>query len=717
MRKILTLVLLIILSGISAYAQKETNIWYFGIKAGVDFRSGKPVALSDGVLQTNEGCATICDKNGNLLFYTDGSKIWNRRHQTMPNGTGLRGSSTTTQSAVIVKLPESDSIYYVFTISPQCRSGVGLAYSIVDLGAGFQDGAVTKKNINLKSQMTERLTAVAHSNGTDIWIIGRSCNGNEFYTYLLTKDGITNAPVKSNAGGTYNSISGSDAIGYMKASPDGKLIAFVTYESNHLELLEFDNTSGKITSKIIHTSFDYEGLYGLEFSPGGSKLYISNYKESSDIYQFDLKSLDPDDFESSRKNITHKGLSRTYSALQTGPDGKIYSSIQGSSYLNVINEPDKSGAFCDYEENAVYLGANRKCALGLPNYVVSYIVQGCGEGSFEYPEFKVSEGVLLKGKAKIDAPVLRLTEDELQTASAVWIEEPVPVKGSFHTEFSFRMSDAYNGFDDGSRDGADGLALVFQDQGTNELGKPGGGLGYKGILNCVAVEFDTYRNRDKSYNDPDGNHAAIFHLFETDKTNGHGSSSDLITNENIIDIIPDGRSYYVRIEYDYKQFRLKVYLDETGNYGETSKILELTGFDFGDKLNLIDGDRAYIGLTSATGTSYEKHDILSWVYCYESGQPITGIEETKSYYDNGFYANPNPLSGLCNLDFNVGRAGFVNLSIYDRMGNKIDELFSETMAAGHHSIKWDSRKYPSGMYFAKLQKGNDITVLNLSVYR
>jgi hypothetical protein len=72
-------------------AQGEANIWYFGNFLGLDFNSGAAVPLNDGQINNTpaEGVATISDANGNLLFYTDGVKVWNRLHQVMPNGTGL----------------------------------------------------------------------------------------------------------------------------------------------------------------------------------------------------------------------------------------------------------------------------------------------------------------------------------------------------------------------------------------------------------------------------------------------------------------------------------------------------------------------------------------------------------------------------------------------------------------------------------------------------
>jgi len=81
--------LLFFLYTLASFAQREANIWYFGENAGLDFNSGTPVALTNGQLDTLEGCATISNNNGQLLFYTDGITVWNRNHVVMPNGYAL----------------------------------------------------------------------------------------------------------------------------------------------------------------------------------------------------------------------------------------------------------------------------------------------------------------------------------------------------------------------------------------------------------------------------------------------------------------------------------------------------------------------------------------------------------------------------------------------------------------------------------------------------
>src|SRR5688572_28486383 len=105
------------LISITASAQKENNMWYFGKNAGLDFNSGAPVPLTNGALNTWEGSASVADPaTGNLLFYTDGESVWNANHNLMPNGSGLWGQFSSCQSSLIVPVPGSSTDYYIFTM-------------------------------------------------------------------------------------------------------------------------------------------------------------------------------------------------------------------------------------------------------------------------------------------------------------------------------------------------------------------------------------------------------------------------------------------------------------------------------------------------------------------------------------------------------------------------------------------------------------------------
>src|SRR5687768_7789384 len=127
---------LFLLFTIGSKAQGEANIWYFGYGCGIDFNNGVPVSDSTGDLYAWEGCSSICDAQGNILFYTNGDTVWNRNHLPMPNGTQLYGGESSTQAALIIKKPLSNSIYYIFT-TPTQTGWTGycscMTYSEVDM--------------------------------------------------------------------------------------------------------------------------------------------------------------------------------------------------------------------------------------------------------------------------------------------------------------------------------------------------------------------------------------------------------------------------------------------------------------------------------------------------------------------------------------------------------------------------------------------------------
>jgi hypothetical protein len=85
----------------NSFSQKQASIWYFGAYAGLDFTAGYPAVLTNSALITEEGSATIADREGNLLFYTDGVTVYNRLHQVMLNGLNLWGNYSTTQTLIV----------------------------------------------------------------------------------------------------------------------------------------------------------------------------------------------------------------------------------------------------------------------------------------------------------------------------------------------------------------------------------------------------------------------------------------------------------------------------------------------------------------------------------------------------------------------------------------------------------------------------------------
>ena len=69
------------------YNSGHNMVWTFGYRTGLDFRFESPMPISSGYDNTliTEGCASVCDKLGNLLFYSKGKEVYNRDHVLMPS--------------------------------------------------------------------------------------------------------------------------------------------------------------------------------------------------------------------------------------------------------------------------------------------------------------------------------------------------------------------------------------------------------------------------------------------------------------------------------------------------------------------------------------------------------------------------------------------------------------------------------------------------------
>ncbi len=399
---------IVILFTATVHSQNESANWYFGDNAGLNFNSSNPTPLIDGALNTKEGCATISDPLGNLLFYTDGKTVYDRNHNIMPNGTGLMGDSSSTESAIIIPKPGSSSKFYIFTtdkpsyfLTPNDPID-GLNFSEVDmqLNNGYGDIIVSTKNTHLitynpndaeqnEYKNSEKLTAVSHDNGLDVWVITQFMN--KFYSFLVTPNGVETSPVVSTVTQTVFPRINDDganitAIGYLKVSPDGKKIAIAhsstslgspttgQRKSGKVLIYDFNNSTGYVTNEELILDNTYP--YGVEFSPNSKILYVTaskfdidNIFISSDLLQYNLES----------NNIPNSKLiintsTNVAGALQLAIDSKIYRAgyvIFGSgTHLSVINNPNVLSSSCNYSHNSVFLN-NKTAQIGLPPFIQS----------------------------------------------------------------------------------------------------------------------------------------------------------------------------------------------------------------------------------------------------------------------------------------------------------------------------------------------------------
>jgi gliding motility-associated-like protein len=422
--KKIAIILVVLLMPVASFAQKEANNWYFGRNAGIHFNdNGSVVALAGGQTQTNEGCSSISDVDGNLLFYTDGRTVWDRNHLVMPNGdyfngTGLLGDPSSTQSAIIIPKKNNPNIYYIFTVDephhnnaevypaqytgtynepngaqsiPDADDGFnnGLNYSVVDLSVSGSTGTigdVTTRNVHLltydpavideaRYKCSEKITAVKNASGNGYWVVTQFID--KFYAFEVTGNGVNETPVVTQITPTIP-VAGyrRNAIGCIKASPNGKLMAIAHQQAGGVTgeignggvvyLYNFDRATGQLSNPVLIEN--NMRPYGVEFSPNNQKLYVSYQENDTGLSKVKQYNLLAGNIQVSGIEINSGNTSTT---LQLGPNGKIYKAVNGGTAVDAINFPDSDGAACGYVNNAVQLSPGSVSIFGLPPFVTS----------------------------------------------------------------------------------------------------------------------------------------------------------------------------------------------------------------------------------------------------------------------------------------------------------------------------------------------------------
>jgi hypothetical protein len=382
------------------FSQLQGSKWFFGYNAGVDFSSGTPQNIPGGQTGSDvsttgeqEGTSAISDSQGHLLFYTGGKTVWNRFHKVMANGAGLMGGNSSTQAALIIPFPGSDSMFCIVT-SDQFQSfynppSRGYRYHVVDVCAHNDSGAVVLKNILLKDSSTEKIAACADAAGTGYWILGHKMYSDEFLAWHLTSAGITST-VSAHIGAIHGWSASQSlwvtgaAQGQMKISPLKNKIALVVgnFLPAYLELFDFNPATGVVSNPchIVIDAASYQSVYGVEFSPDGTKVYVTGQPGNANrLYQFDISSgggACPAIISSS----VSMNLAPNYQMFgaQTAPNGKIYLTVFSQStvsYLAQITFPNVAGVSCSVVPNFLALTGG---AFYMPSQFVAGFAYGNG---------------------------------------------------------------------------------------------------------------------------------------------------------------------------------------------------------------------------------------------------------------------------------------------------------------------------------------------------
>jgi hypothetical protein len=244
---------------------------------------------------------------------------------------------------------------------------------------------------------------------------------------------------------------------------------------------------------------------------------------------------------------------------------------------------------------------------------------------FKGKKFQQKYFLFLK-TAKILNGVITLSCSNRISRGAVWFHQKLALQNSFSTHFKFRINEK----------GGEGFAFVLHNDpfSSNAIGRKGNSLGYGGLKNCLAIEFDT--NKNVLLKDENDNHIAIM----------TGDHSKCYSNHQISEIkcfssldfkINDGNDHYVQIYYDGENSILDLFVD--------GKFL----FSCGVNLRSVFEDECWVGFT-AVGNKNHAHIISQWkLFTYnnkelnESDVSIEKIENSLTF-ENNFKENDSNFS-------------------------------------------------------------------------
>ena len=358
-------------SGCSTYAgvnvkeyglmDQRSNIWYFGDRAGINFNVNPPVPLNNSAMNAPEGCAIICDRNGNAIFYTDGTNVYNKVHALI--STGIGGDPLASQSSIIVPVPGDETLFYIFTNeSVNGVSGNTVKYSLFDIKQNGGLGAVVQQDLTLFSRSTERITASGR------WLIIHEYGNNTFRLYPISGNGI-GAPVLTSIGSDHLCVPVENNEGYMKFGPGNTLAVALSTPgtSNVVELFHVNDTTGRLSAyQRVDLKEPAGQVYGLEFSPGGNKIFATvKGPGTSNIFEYFIDSIGKAYF---RQKIIQ---SAELGAIQRGPNGTLYVAVNGAGngFLGTIQADEDTLASSSFTLNGFQLAATTTSRLGLPNFI------------------------------------------------------------------------------------------------------------------------------------------------------------------------------------------------------------------------------------------------------------------------------------------------------------------------------------------------------------
>jgi hypothetical protein len=177
---------------------------------------------------------------------------------------------------------------------------------------------------------------------------------------------------------------------------------------------------------------------------------------------------------------------------------------------------------------------------------------------------------------------------------------------------------------------------------------------------------------------------------QTISINGTPINSSSVSISTIVDAygtmtIPGGASY--------EALRIRETLTISGMTSVNYSFISKNGAQI--NVNAVSSNPPNSGMISVDGTTY--YDGL-----VSSVEQINEIPSDFTLYQN----YPNPFNPTTNIEYSIPEASFVELKVYDVLGNEVAVLVNQEQPAGVYRVDFNSEGLSSGFYVAKITAGN-----------
>ncbi len=448
MKKVILVLIALTLVVSNSNAQKNYNNWVFGQGAWINFPDAvsNPSFVERAAINQVEGCTAYSDDNGNLLFYSDGTTVWNKSHQVITNGNGLKGSWTASQGAFIFPVPGAKDKLYIICLGATERSNEHAYYSIIDYSKGYAQAEVIDKNKILNDSYDgERAAVIKKPDKPGYWLILDDVAYPKYLIYDVSPSGIS---LFSSYSGVMNK---QDNHGVVKISPNSNLIISVNSDNPEFEICRFNPFEGIIyESMMIKSTGLGKTVHGADFSPNNRFAYISSNKREGSSWITILNQFDIIDYfktdNPQLSNIVWENFNwriASKEAVELAPNNKVYIASPETNYISCINAPNLKYPSCNYEKQAVDLKTTRSM-LGLPSKVVEPIIKYvfidsvvCDGEDFEYDsEYGSGSFWITPNKGVINGPKLTIKKfSELDTGYYHLYDENSELRLILHLDY------------------------------------------------------------------------------------------------------------------------------------------------------------------------------------------------------------------------------------------------------------------------------------------